>query len=146
MVPVSTALCETKWYHDFQPKWYVFKDKRGIYNGIRCEKLYYHGNDCACGKGCLLDPLTPDEKCFLTAYRKDLFSQDFQEFYTHCDRIADYIKQEEQIDHEMYIILMVHETNKNPCSERIVLQDWIRANGYDCPELKYPISQNYENI
>ena len=36
MIPVSTAMWDPKWFHDFTgDEDYIFKDKRGIYNGIR---------------------------------------------------------------------------------------------------------------
>ena len=34
-IPVSTAMWDPKWYHDFKDKDYIFKDKNGVYNGDR---------------------------------------------------------------------------------------------------------------
>ena len=57
MLPVSTALWDPKWYHDFQGQDHTFLDKRGIVNGLRCEELHgdetcqglcYGKNNCDC--------------------------------------------------------------------------------------------------
>ena len=32
---------------------------------------------------------------------------------------------------------MVHEAWYNLCSERVTLQNWIKAHGYECTELPY---------
>ena len=48
MIPVSTAVSDPQWYHNFQDKNYIFLDKRGVANGFRCELL--HGDE-TCSRG-----------------------------------------------------------------------------------------------
>jgi hypothetical protein len=68
-IPVSTAVSDPAWFHDFKGKQHVFVDKRGVLNGLRSEKLK-PGNACEglCrGRPCNDVP----ETCgFLEAYRK----------------------------------------------------------------------------
>ena len=65
MVPISTAMWDPKWYHDWMGHDYVFKDKRGIYNGIRVECFHFDGEDYGCGDQCLLSPKDPSKFSFL---------------------------------------------------------------------------------
>lgn len=38
-VAFSTAMWDPKWFHDFKDRKYKFKDKRGIWNGLRATPL-----------------------------------------------------------------------------------------------------------
>ena len=91
-----------------------------------------------------MDPKDPTKCSFLTAYRKQLFENDFEEFYQNCERISHFIFTNEGIEEVPHIILMVYETPSNLCSERAALQDWVHANGFSCDELQYPISTHYK--
>ena len=147
MIPVSTAMFDPKWYHDFTGDYgYIFPDKRGILNGIRCENLHFQESEdekCTCGKGCL-EAHKGDGSCsFLTAYRKQIFSNNWVDFYNNCQRIAALIQENEHFTEDPIIVLMVYEVPSNPCSERKTLQDWVQFNGFQCNELKYPIKDNY---
>ena len=42
LIPVSTAVWDPKWYHNFKTNDFIFKDKRGVVNGIRVEVLSPH--------------------------------------------------------------------------------------------------------
>lgn len=146
MIPVSTAKWDPDWFHDFTGIYeHVWVDKRGIYNGIRCENLHFQETEdevCNCGKGCF-EALKPEGTCsFLTAYRKQIFKNDFQVFYNDCLRLVDKLGLTNS-PFEPIIVLIVYEVPTNPCSERKVLQDWIKSNGYSCEELQYPITKNY---
>ena len=39
-VPVSTAVWDPKWFHDFKGQSHKFFDKRGVLNGLRAESLH----------------------------------------------------------------------------------------------------------
>ncbi len=39
MIPVSTAVFDPKWYHNFKGQDHVFIDKRGVVNGLRIKSL-----------------------------------------------------------------------------------------------------------
>ena len=39
MIPVSTAMWDPKWFHNFKNQYHVFKDRNGVYNGLRYPAL-----------------------------------------------------------------------------------------------------------
>lgn len=129
MIPVSTRIGDPKWYHNFtNDKTYVFKDKRGIWNGIRAEDLHmpttYQGH---CGQGCT----EQSPQCsFLLDYREYLNTLDFQDILKRGAALGQMIQEEEQFTEEPIIALLVHEAPTNPCSERTVLIQWFKDNNY----------------
>lgn len=143
MVPVSTCLWDPKWYHDWMGHDYVFKDKRGVYNGIRAECFHFNEEDPGCGDQCLLSPKDPSKCDFLRRLREQYDKLDFQEIMTRCKRLATYIQSIENLQELPILVFIFYETPGNPCSERKTLQKWFKDNGYDLQELKYPIKDNY---
>lgn len=141
MIPVSTTLSDPKWYHDFTKNYnYVFKDKRGIYNGIRAADLHFvprEGEEVECGPACVTHD--PTQCNFLKQYREHLNEIDFQGFIKECERVANEIQQREGFEEEPYIVLIFYEIPSNKCSERDTVQTWFKDNGYEISELKYPI-------
>lgn len=129
MIPVSTAIWDPKWFHDFTyDQDYIFKDKRGIYNGIRAEIfLMPEDYQCECGPNCLTH--NPQNCNFLQDYRKHLDTLDFDYVMGELERIAHKVQEIEQFKDEPIIVLIVYETPKNPCSERQSLIDWFMAHG-----------------
>ena len=147
MIPISTCYSDPLWFHDFTGIYeHVWVDKRGIYNGIRCENLHFQETEdevCNCGKGCL-EALKPEGTCsFLTIYRKQLDRINFTDFMEGCKRIAAHIQSTSGFIEEPIIVLIVYEAPTNKCSERKSLQDWLQSHGQVCEELKYPILKNY---
>lgn len=135
MIPISTAVWDPKWFHDFKGKNYVWKDKHDVYNGIRFEELNpesCHADGCPC-------PLQKTElgytDCkFLRGYHEGLSKLDFDELISKCEMLADIIKEKENIDDEMKIVFIVYETPDNPCSERVPLQELFKSHGIDLKE------------
>ena len=136
LVPVSTAMWDPKWYHDFKDQNYVFYDKRNIVNGIRSSTLLpspehlnidMHDPDMCSGRdGCKYDP----SNCkFLSSYYNYLCSLDFNEV---IGRIEYYIHQ--RINPNADICLMVYEKYDNPCSERGPLVKWFSDHGIELLE------------
>ena len=129
LVPVSTAVYDPKWYHDNKGNNYLFKDKRGVINGVRCPGLapleehipwVTEEDKCVGREICNFDRTTCG---FLRNYEKYIYSLDFNDT---CSRIeAGVHKLKPNAD----ICLMVHEKFDNPCSEREVLVKWFRDNG-----------------
>lgn len=143
MVPVSTAKWDPAWYNDWMGQGYVFKDKRGIYNGIRAECFHFQGEDPGCGDSCLLAPKDPSKCNFLRSLRIQYNQLDFNNIMQRCKRLASYIQSIEKMAELPILVFIFYETPTNPCSERKVLQDWFKDNGYNLQELKYPIKDNY---
>lgn len=138
MIPVSTAMWDPQWYHNWQTPDYTFLDKRGIVNGLRCEEL--HGDescDNLCGPCCT--DHNPDECLFLKNYRAHLDSLDLPALIARAERAAADIQSRLGFEEEPIIVFIVYEAPKNPCSERQVLLKYFADNNIDCKELSYPI-------
>lgn len=126
MLPISTAIWDPKWFHDFKGQDYMFHDRRGVLNGVRCEPLHpgeHLENSCR-GRPC---PRSPETCDFLRGYRKQIFAISKDKFLESTQALLDATNTKTPV-------LIVHEAPDNPCSERVVLQEWL-----GCEELKYPI-------
>lgn len=137
MIPLSTACSDPAWYHAGRDKNFVYFDNNKVCNGLRAEMLHPDkscANLCCGGFAC---PYTPDTCNFLDAYRKQLEKVDFMDFIARCARIKDQVRECNHFEGPPIIVLMVHEAPQNPCSERIVLQEWMWRHGMSCPELPY---------
>ena len=140
MIPVSTAVSDPQWYHNFQDKNYIFLDKRGIANGFRCELL--HGDETCSGlcfgrKYCLDNP---NNCLFLKQYRKQLDKINILDFLKETSNFAKRVKKWMGFKEEPMVVFIVHEAPSNKCSEREVLLKYFADNHIDCCELEYPIN------
>lgn len=135
MIPLSTAVWDPKWYHAFQGSKHSFKDKNGVYNGLRIEQ-FMPGSGCnnLCRGAENCESKDPSSCEFLKKYREQLDQLDFSEVMTAFNEIGNLIKQNEGFFEDPVIVLIVHEAPQNPCSERRVIQEWFRDNGYILPE------------
>lgn len=136
MIPVSTAKWDPAWFHDFTGDYnYIFKDKRGIYNGIRAE-IFLMPDDyqCECGPSCLNH--NPQNCNFLKDYKAHLDTLDFQYVLNELKRIGNKVQELEGFEEEPIIVLIVYEIPSNPCSERSPLQKWFQENGTQVKEFK----------
>ena len=137
MIPLSTAKFDPKWYYNFQKQGYVWKDKNGVYNGLRapvfapgplCEGLCRGQETCETG--------SPQSCLFLKTYRYQLDQLDYNDVISRCERLGNYIQSLENFAQEPVIILLVHEAPQNLCSERRVIQEWFAAHGKKVVEWK----------
>lgn len=135
MIPLSTAVWDPKWFHQNKGQDFQWKDKNGVWNGLRAEP-FAPGPTCEhlcrgpeyCNNG---DP----QSCpFLRTYRTQLDSLDFKEIIQRIYKIGKTIQAEEGFTEEPIVVLIVHEATDNPCSERCVIQEWFRDNGYPIEE------------
>lgn len=133
-IPVSTAVWDPKWYHDFKDKDYIFKDKNGVYNGIRY--IPFVPNDSCNGlcRGPETCDKTPDVCPFLQNYYKQIYSLDIDEVMNDFSEIRYWLGLDVADDYE--IVLLVYEKPDNPCSERHTLIQWFKDNGIDIEEFK----------
>lgn len=133
-IPLSTALGDPKWYHNFQGKDFLFLDKRGVVNGARLE-AFMPGPRCSylCyGRdGCNYSPESCD---FLRIYREQLNNLDFNKVKAIMEETAVAIKRSFTLDRDPVFILMVHEAITNPCSERHPIQEWFTSHGVEVRE------------
>ncbi|MCM1324386.1 MAG: hypothetical protein NC218_09505 [Acetobacter sp.] len=139
-IPISTAIFDPKWFHDNKGPNYVFKDKRGVYNGIRCNPLH-PGPLCTglCNgtRGCLS---LPGDCLFLQAYRVQLNAINFPQFMQGLEALVNRVCEKENFTEELVVVFLVYETPDNPCSERQPLLDWFQSHGIDAKELTYPLA------
>ena len=79
-IPISTAVWDPKWFHDFKGQDHVWKDKNGVWNGIRLEEL--NPKNCnACGCPCNMGKLKDPQHCkFITTYKEGLSTINYKEF------------------------------------------------------------------
>ena len=141
MIPVSTAVSDPAWYHNFTyDKTFTFLDKRGIVNGLRCEEL--HG-DKNCDGLCLgknnCKTKNPNECLFLKTYKQQLEKMNINNFIRRAENSLQKIKQQVGFKEEPLLVLMVHEAPSNECSERKILSEYFNSKGIECKELDYPI-------
>lgn len=131
MIPLSTAIWGPKWFKQGYP----WKDKNGVWNGLRadifapgplCEGLCRGPETCATG--------SPQTCLFLKTYRYQLDLLDYDDVIARCKRMGEYIQSLEKFPEDPMIMLLVHEAPQNPCSERRIIQEWFAAHGKEVVE------------
>lgn len=129
-IPVSTALWDPKWFHDFKGPDFMFLDSRNVINGVRMP-VFAPGPTCCdlCRgrEGCKFEPKTCE---FLKNYREQIYKLDFNRIMNQFEETAASIRAGFRLDKEPQFILIFHEAPSNPCSERVVVTDWFKDNGY----------------
>lgn len=143
MVPLSTAIWDPKWYHEFQGQDHNFIDKRGVINGLRVPAMAPgKATEGTCqgtenpGRGCQLDP----SKClFLQLYRQQLDALDCVDYMRRVRNLCSRVQETLGFSEEPVAVFMVHEPYTKSCSERSTIQQWLTSNGFPCTELDYSI-------
>lgn len=136
MIPLSTAVWDPAWFHDNKGQRYIFKDKRGIYNGLRAEPFVPGeccDNLCRGPERCLI--LDSNSCEFLKKYREQLDSYNFKEILERFNRLSNKIAQRDNLKTDIIFALIFHEAPSNSCSERWVVQEWFKDNGMEITEL-----------
>lgn len=151
MIPLSTAMYDPKWYHEGKDQSHFFIDKNGVINGGRATSFVPNPNiisDCKGKKNCKIIKEKGEIKdlsdCkFLFSYKDQLDRLFFEQFLVNIRKVKQQAIKILNLDGEPLIVLIVHETPDNYCSERTAILQWLRDNGVDAKELSYPISQYY---
>lgn len=137
MIPLSTALSDPQWFHKgTYDKTIQFKDKNGVWNGLRAEP-FVPGEDCngLCGgRPC---DRSPDLCLFLKTYEYQLNQLNYQEIWNRFNVLSKNIQQLEGFKEEPICILLVHEAYTNPCSERWIIQKYFKKHGYNIKEFRF---------
>ena len=137
-IPLSTAKYDPRWFFNNKYQGYQWKDKNGVWNGLRaepfapgplCEGLC-HGPETCVSDG-------PQNCPFLKAYRKQLDALDFKDIIKRIYTIGIAVQEKEQFKEEPIVVLIVHEATNNPCSERGVIKEWFKDNGYVIKEFMH---------
>ena len=136
MIPLSTAVWDPRWYHqNTGDQKYQWKDKNGVWNGLRAEPFApgpLCDNLCRGPEYC--DGGDPMKCAFLRTYRTQLDQLDFKDIIKRIYTIGKAVQEREGFEEEPIVVLIVHEATSNPCSERRVIQEWFRDNGYPIKE------------
>lgn len=137
-IPLSTAKWDPKWFYKNQHQGYQWKDKNGVWNGLRAEP-FVPGAECdgLCHGRETCNAYGPQTCSFLKAYRRQLDKLDFNEILTRFQHIGTAIQKAEGFTEEPIYVLIVHEAYDNPCSERWVIQDWFKDNNYNIKEFNF---------
>ena len=124
LIGLSTAVWNPKWlepYHRVTDP--IWLDIPPLKPGRACAGL--------CNGKCA--PKHPEDCDFLKVYYQQLQAIDFQEFYQKLERLNEKIRQGENLLSVDFAFL-VYEAPANLCSERQVIQKWIRENGVEINE------------
>lgn len=135
-IPLSTCHSDPAWFHQgTYDKSIQWKDKNGVWNGLRAEPFApgpLCDNLCRGPEYC--DSGDPMKCAFLCAYRTQLDQLDFKDIIKRIYTIGKAVQEREGFEEEPIVVLIVHEATSNPCSERRVIQEWFRDNGYPIKE------------
>jgi hypothetical protein len=134
----STAAFDPAWFHKgTKDNKTTFIDKNGTLNGLRaepfCPLLDLPDDEMCSGReGCKHLELDLPWHCnFLIAYGKKLNELDPKEIEQRFLRVGEAWRAHlNKPDLEITYILLVHEAPTNPCSERVMLQKWLKENGF----------------
>ena len=129
-IPISTAVWDPKWFHDFQGYDIIFKDKNNVLNGIRYSDLS-PANIAPC---CPCENKNPNNCQFIKDYTKYLDTLNFDKVYSDLMFIANKSKEILKFDEEPEICLIVYEKPDNPCSERKSLIEYFGKHGISVTE------------
>lgn len=137
MIPLSTAKWDPKWFHQNKGQSYQFKDKRGVWNGLRAEP-FVPGDSCdGLCRGRKYCENDPDICPFLKEYRHQLDQLNFDSIIERFEKLGKIIQADEGFTEEPILVLLVHESYSNPCSERWVIQDWFQDHNFPIHEFRY---------
>lgn len=142
MVPISTAIWDPQWYHNFTGDTsHLFYDRRHILNGLRIESIIEQGRHSNHGSEiCPCECKNYNTCSFLSNYRNNLENIKFNKMIADMQKFANEYKEKENIKDEIILVLIVYEAPNNPCSERKPLQEYFTSHGWECKELDYPIN------
>ncbi len=124
MIGLSTAHWNPKWLRPNRSQnGIIWLDIPPLKPGASCDGL--------CEGKC--SPKHPQNCQFLKNYRVQLDKLDFQKILFKIEHLAQIVKEDEGFE-DVDVAILVYEKFNNPCSERVVIQNWFRANGYDIQE------------
>lgn len=138
LVPLSTAVWDPKWFYDNKKQGYVWKDKRGVLNGIRATPFVPNDSCNGLCRGKETCETNDPEKClFLKVYLAQLRQLDFSNIIQRFHDLGN------RIGGSPDFALIFHEAPNNPCSERWMVQKWFKENNFSIKEWQV---ENFKNI
>lgn len=137
MIPLSTAMWDPKWYHNNKNQDHVYKDKRGVYNGLRYDPFVPSG-DCTdkCRGREFCNTKDPSSCEFLRLYYEQISKLGVKSFMMDMESLVYAMRMYDEDMDNPVIVFIFHESPDNPCSERFMVQRWFSDNGIMCEELR----------
>jgi len=133
LIPLSTAQWDPKWYHEFQGNDHAFIDSNGVINGIRIEDLnplHTHASGCPC-------ELKNYTECkFIKEYKEGLRNLNLNKILEYINNVLNEASEILGLKN-LKPVLIVHEADWNPCSERDSLIEYFTENNIEIEQLKY---------
>lgn len=144
-IPLSTAVWDPKWFHQGQGHGFQYKDKNGIWNGLRAEP-FVPNETCEglCRGPETCNYLGPHTCAFLKTYRAQLDKLDYNDIIQRFEELGEQIQKTEGFEEEPILVLILHEKYDNPCSERWPIQAWFKDHGYEIEEFNLPVEKEKE--
>ena len=102
-IPISTAVWDPKWFHNFQGHDIIFKDKNNVLNGIRYPDLS-PVNIAPC---CPCENKDPTTCQFIKDYTEYLDTLNFDKVYSDLQFIGNKAKEILKFDEELLKILQI---------------------------------------
>lgn len=129
LVPLSTAVWDPRWYFHNEKQGYVWKDARGVLNGLRATPFVPNDSCnglCRGPESCISQDSNTCKflQVYLTQLRKLDFNSIIKRFYNLGERIGN----------NPDFALIFHEAPNNPCSERWMVQQWFKENNWEINE------------
>lgn len=117
LLPVSINAGEPSWYHDNKGRSYIFRDKRGVINGVVFEKISSGMLDPKCGEYCDSCSHHVPSCSFITEHLNYLETLDFDEIYFELSMLT-------ELTHTKDICFVVFEKNWRECGEAVAIIKW----------------------
>ena len=136
MLPLSTAVWDPKWYHEFKGPGHTFVDKNGVINGMRAEPFKPGptcDDKCRGPENCATKD--PNTCPFLDCYFNQLMHLPIEAVKERLRILAEKARKVNNFEGEPIFVFIVHEAIGNPCSERGALQRYFTENGIPCTEI-----------
>lgn len=129
LVPLSTAVWDPRWYFHNEKQGYVWKDARGVLNGLRATPFVPNDSCnglCRGPESCISKDSNTCK--FLQVYLAQLRKLDFNSIIKRFYNLG------ERIGNNPDFALIFHEAPNNPCSERWMVQQWFKENNWEINE------------
>lgn len=149
LIPVSTAMYDTKWFHTKEKKNFI--DKNDVINGIKCRPLIFHqklwtelmSTNEECCKDCSFykDVEKTGHYCsFMKKYYNQLSLLDIDTIISWFKLIVETVSKLWHEDKSKFsIVLLVHEKYDKVCAERPVLVKWFKQHNINVEEWRKDI-------
>ncbi len=136
-IPLSTAIWDPKWYHDFKDEHFVYIDKRGVINGYKFIPFVPGANiqdKCRGPENSVACDGNPDTCDYLKGYYEQISNYKVDKVLETIWKKNEFLKETLKLDKDIIPVFMVHEAPTKECSERRILFKYFNENNIKCEE------------